>query len=392
VSRAPLLLLLLLLAGVALAQGRVSPAGALSVARVNHTATLLRDGRVLVTGGRTVDGLSTLASAEVFDPKTRGWKLVPSMAVGRSHHAATLLADGRVLVTGGTSADPDPQAARFIALASAELYDPVLNRWFPAAPLHEARNGHTATLLADGSVLVVGGAREQRALLTSVERYEPTQNAWSLAPSLQVERSLHAAVRLRDGSVVVMGGRGHVTRADGGVAISPLESVERFDPGRGGWAAVAPMTEARQRMGAVALDDGVVVLGGQTTTSSTNLAEAWSPALETSTWRPLENHLSMALAAHTATLLPNRDLLVVGGEPPNQVDTARVQRWKYDSKQWCLAAQLKTSRKAHTATLLKDGRVLVVGGTSGGVPEASAELWEDAKGKCEEPSGVSLEW
>ncbi len=384
--------MLVLSAGLALGQGRVSPAGALSVARVNHTATVLRDGRVLVTGGRTIDGLSTLASAELFDPKTRSWKMVPSMAVGRSHHAATLLADGRVLVTGGTSADPDPSVARFVALASAELFDPAKNRWTPAAPLREARNGHTATVLDDGTVLVVGGAREQRTVLTSVERYDPTQNVWLPAPSLQVARSLHAAARLRDGSVVVMGGRGHVTRADGGTSVSPLDSVERFDAGLGAWALVAPMTEARQRMGAAVLDEGVVVLGGQTPTSSTNLAEAWAPSTDGAGWKPLENHLSMALAAHTATLLPNLDLLVVGGEPPNQVDTARVQRWRHDSKQWCLAAQLKTARKAHTATLLRDGRVLVVGGTSGGVPEASAELWEDAKGPCEEPPGVSLEW
>ncbi len=365
------------------AQGRFVPAGSLSVARVAHTATLLADGRVLVTGGRTTDGLTTLATVELFDPRSKTWKVAAPMSTARSHHTATLLADGRVLVTGGTSADPDPTQARFIALDTAEVFDPVKNAWKPVAPLHDARNGHTATLLDDGTVLVIGGAREQRVHLASVERYDVKANTWTVLAPLTVPRFMHVALKLSDGSVVVMGGRG-------AGKVGSLDSVERFDPKAGTWNVAPAMTEPRQRTGAVQLGDGVVVLGGQTASSSTNLAETWSPGAEA--WKPLENHLSMALASHSATLLGTSDLLVIGGEPPNAVDTTRAQRWSHATKQWCLAGELRFPRKAHTATALKDGRVLVVGGTSSGVPEVSAELWEDAKGKCEEPPGVNLGW
>jgi hypothetical protein len=371
------------LATSSLAQGRFVASGPLSVARVSHTATLLADGRVLVTGGRTTDGLTTLASAEVFDVKAKAWKVVAPMSTGRSHHTATLLADGRVLVTGGTSADPDPTQSRFVALDTAEVFDPVKNTWTRVAPLHDARNGHTATLLDDGSVLVVGGAREQRVHLASVERYEVKTNTWTVLAPLHVARWMHAAVKLKGGEVLVMGGRG-------AGKVGSLDSVERFDLDAGAWSTVPAMTEPRQRTGAVLLDDGVVVLGGQTATSSTNLAETWAPGAEA--WKPLENHLSMALASHSATLLGKSDLLVIGGEPPNAVDTTRAQRWSHATKQWCLAGELRLPRKSHTATALKDGRVLVVGGTSSGVPEVSTELWEDAKGKCEEPPGVNLGW
>ena len=132
------------------------------------------------------------------------------------------------------------------------------------------------------------------------------------------------------------------------------------------------------------------MIGGQTATSSTNYAETWSPGQPE--WKPFENHLSMSLSSHSGTRLPNGDLVVIGGEPPNAVDTTRVQRWLAASKQWCLAGELVDGRKMHTATLLPDGRVLIVGGTSSGLPERSAELWAPTTGKCEDPPGISMGW
>jgi hypothetical protein len=136
--------------------------------------------------------------------------------------------------------------------------------------------------------------------------------------------------------------------------------------------------------------DGLIVIGGQTATSSTNYAETWNPGQ--TGWQAFENHLSMSLSSHTGTRLPSGDLVVIGGEPPNAVDTTRVQRWVLASTTWCLAGELKTARKQHTATLLGDGRVLVVGGTSSGLPEKTAELWSPGTGKCDEPPGISMGW
>lgn len=378
-------------ATTAAAQGKVKPAGALAVARTHHTATLLKDGRVLVAGGRAADGLSTLASVEFYEPKKGTWQLGPPMQVGRSHHAATLLDDGRVLVTGGTTHQAAEGGHRFVALASAELFDPVKNAWTRVADMAEARNGHTATLLDDGTVLVVGGAREQRAHLASVERFDPKTGAWRAQAPLATPRWLHAAVHLADDSVVVVGGRSNASQGGTGPGVS-LDAVERFVPRTSSWESAPAMSEPRQRAGIAVLADGatVVAAGGQTVTSGTNYAETWRPGLPA--WVPLENHLSTSLSGHSATRLPSGDLLVVGGEPPNAVDSARVQRWVAATKRWCLAGQLAASRKLHSATLLPDGSVLVVGGTSSGVPEKSAERWYDAKGTCEEPPGVSLGW
>ena len=379
------LLLLALLAGVASAQGKVTAAPMLKDARQHHTATLLADGRVLVVGGRGADGLSTLGSCELFDPKKNKWAACAPLAVARSHHAATALDDGRLLVTGGTTHESVDGQNRFVALASVEVYDPKKNTWLTVAPMTDARNGHTATLLLDG------GAREQRLHLTSVERFDPKANTWKPQKPLDVARWLHAAVRNSDGDVVVVGGRSNAGQQGKGPGVS-IADVERFDVKTGAWQVLPPMSEPRQRTAVVAelAAGGVVVIGGQTATSSTNLAETWSPGL--SEWKPFENNLSMSLSSHSATRLPNADIVVIGGEPPNAVDTTRVQRWLAASKQWCLAGELVDGRKMHTATLLPDGRVLIVGGTSSGLPERSAELWAATTGKCEDPPGISMGW
>ncbi|MDP3154375.1 MAG: kelch repeat-containing protein [Archangium sp.] len=376
---------------LAVAQGKVSPAPLLKDARQHHTASLLKDGRVLVVGGRGTDGLSTLASCELFDPKKNKWSTCAPLNVARSHHAATALEDGRLLVIGGTTHESIEGQNRFIALASVEVYEPKKNTWLTVAPMTDARNGHTATLLLDGTVLVVGGAREQRQHLTSVERFDPVANTWKPEKPLDVARWLHAAVRNSEGDVVVVGGRSNAGQQGKGPGVS-IADVERFDVKSGSWQVLPPMSEPRQRTAVIAeaSDGGIIVVGGQTATSSTNYAETWSPGL--AEWKAFENHLSMSLSSHSGTRLPSGDLVVIGGEPPNSVDTTRVQRWLSSSKQWCLAGELFNGRKQHTATLLLDGRVLVVGGTSSGLPERSAELWAPAPGKCEDPPGISMGW
>ncbi|HLJ56612.1 MAG TPA: kelch repeat-containing protein [Chthonomonadaceae bacterium] len=127
--------------------------------RFRHTATLLRDGRVLITGGYSSVQGKTLATAEIFAPDTNTFTLLEStMGDGRMDHTATLLADGRVLIAGGWS------STRNSTVASADIFDPSTNRFTPAAPLPTSRHEHTATLLPDGSVLVAGGLQYEPGL------------------------------------------------------------------------------------------------------------------------------------------------------------------------------------------------------------------------------------
>lgn len=377
---------LALAAAVAPAQGRVAPSGQLRVARVHHTTTLLGDGRVLVVGGRSLDGTTALASVELFDPRTRRWSQAAPLSVGRSTHAATLLDDGRVLVTGGLTEVSSGASARFVALASAELYEPRKNAWTLTRPMAEARGGHTATLLIDGTVLVVGGAREERVNVGVVERFDPKTAAFQSHASLPTPRAGHLAIRLADGSVVVLGGHGARGASSGASVV--LDAVERFLPASQAWQVAPRLSEPRQRSAAVVQADEVLVIGGQTATGSTNLVEAWAPG--SPAWAPRPS-LSMGLVGHSATRLSSGDVVVIGGESPTSVDTASVQRWRHDTQRWCQGGQLQVARKGHTATLLAGGRVLVVGGTSGGLPEASVELWEGTSGRCEEPPSLPLE-
>lgn len=368
-----LLVLLLAAAPAQLLSGKVRAAGTMSAPRAGHTATLLKDGRVLVVGGR--EGLSELATAELYDPKKNAWRPAAKLQVGRSGHTATLLDDGSVLVVGGVAHSGD----RFVALASAERWDPRSQAWSAAPALSEARNVHTTTRLADGRVLVTGGVREQHGTLASVELWDPKQKGeWQLLAPMTAPRSGHRAVLLSDGSVLVTGGR----------EVKTLASTERWV--NGAWSPGPELAEPRQHHAALALPDGrAVVVGGVAAGGLSNLCELWRPGEEK--WTLAEHSLSTAHASFGAVVLKGGDVLLTGGEAYATVDTALVQRFITAEQRWCIAGQLATSRKSHTATLLDDGRVLVTGGVSSGITEASAEIWEAAKGACNEPPGLSLE-
>jgi hypothetical protein len=383
------LLLALVSSSAAFAQGKCRPAGDLNAPRSAHTATLLQDGRVLVVGGRGSDATTELKSAELFDPKTSKWKAAAALAIGRAGHTATLLQDGRVLVTGGTGSDQQGGGSRYVALTSVELYDPKTNSWKSAAPMKDARNWHTATLLADGRVLVVGGAREMRQHLASAELYLPAEDAWKPAPPMAEARCLHLALAV-EGGALVLGGRNNKTDKDTGYG-KPIGTCERYDAARNTWSAAPEMTDARQYHAAVSLPDGrPFVIGGAAPTLLTNLTEWLGP--QDTEWKQPEHSLTMGRAHHTATLLPSGEVLVIGGETPEAVDSALVQRFEPKAERWCVAGQLRASRKKHTATLLPSGKVLVVGGTSAGVPEPTAELCETVakSGSCTEPPGPTL--
>jgi hypothetical protein len=134
-------------------QAGFSATGSMAVARGYDSATALADGRVLIAGGR--NDSARLASAELYDPATGKFSPTGSMAHARDSHTATLLSDGRVLIVGGLGA-----GTSLAFLASAEVYDPASDSFSPAGTMAVGRAQHTATLLADGGVLIAGGVND----------------------------------------------------------------------------------------------------------------------------------------------------------------------------------------------------------------------------------------
>ena len=247
--------------------------------RSYHTATLLPDGQVLVTGGGQ-------ASAEIYDPARGTWSPTTSMSTARSGHTATLLQDGRVLVSGGSVSWGPPDS--ITTSTSAEIYDPALGTWSQTGSMTTEREMHTAILLLDGQVLVSGGyfysyttslaamygyaqlgkrrdlrsgfgnlvgdrldargdplrphghaairrpgARQRRLqslllsfndYLASAEIYNPAHGTWSPTAVMSTPRYGHTATLLPDGRVLVSGG--------GFAGVNPiLASAEIYSPG-----------------------------------------------------------------------------------------------------------------------------------------------------------------
>jgi len=187
------------------ASGTWAPTGSLRIARNAHTATLLPDGEVLVTGGLGFSG--DLASAELYDPTNGTWTATASLATARDSHTATLLPNGKVLVAGGFNSVA-------LALASAELYDPANRSWRITGSLNNARYYQSATLLSNGSVLVAGGSKKTPhtiVLLANTELYNPTTGQWTFVGRLVTARDTHTATLLSNGDVLIAGGIGKGT-------------------------------------------------------------------------------------------------------------------------------------------------------------------------------------
>jgi hypothetical protein len=196
------------------ATGTFTAAGSMTVPRGLHTATLLQDGTVLLVGGGEKDALDT---AELFDPATGTFTATGSLTTGRGMHTATLLADGRVLIVGGIGGEFDLSGSSDSAkpLLSGELYDPATGTFTETGQLSTGRWMHTATLLQDGRVLIVGGSSaDMQSPLTTAEVYDPATGTFTEAGDIPVPYALHSALLLPDGRVLLAGGANQAGSSD----------------------------------------------------------------------------------------------------------------------------------------------------------------------------------
>jgi hypothetical protein len=191
--------------------------GAMGTPRGGATATLLGDGRVLVAGGQNNATNAILDTAEIFDPATGLWRdTTGKMTAARVSHSATLLRDGTVLIAGGTNPTD---------LATSELYDPKSDSFSTTASLNLSapRSGHAAVGLGDGNVLVVGG--DNGVIIGTAEVYDWVARAWEPPTSTVSLRFNSSTTLLADGDVLAAGGE--IGNTD---AIDAIASAERFHP------------------------------------------------------------------------------------------------------------------------------------------------------------------
>lgn len=339
--------------------GAWSPAMPMPSERYLHTATLLHDGDVLIAGGTAfVYGPPYVVSSSAlrYHPDTDSWSSAGALGTARDRPTATLLRDGRVLLLGGT----DEQS--YLPLASGELYDPTTNNWSRSAPMHQARGGHTATLLNDGRVVVLGGCAGVCDGVTNsdwagAEIYDPATDAWTAPRDAPVKREGHTATLLLDGRVLVVGGRASIWPAPAQV----------YDPATDTWTGTPEPMLNRVSHTATRLDDGrVLIVGGDLAPCGGFLCGVLLGGLPAEIYGPRENTWVLvdgpASRAHVATLLKSGRVLVTGGVDLYGNAVPSAESYDPGTNSWTTEDNMATPRDRHTATLLKNGRVLAAGG------------------------------
>ena len=267
----------------------------------------MTDGRVLITGGGYAG--SPLATTEIYDPVTQTFTAAAVMTAARTGHTATLLPDGRVLIVGGDS-----------SMGSAELYDPSTGNFTATGSLLMARTGFNATLLANGKVLITGGVAGQTQygyVIGDPEVYDPSTGVFTAAGAY--------AGSLASLDINVFGfGSTSTLLPNGTVLFASEPTAQVYDPVSGAFRLSGAMSITNpfgtsfsldyiaDRTANLLLSGKVLAAGGeQEDEGRFNDAQLYDPA--TGVFVPTGS-MAKARSAHTATVLPDGSVLVAGGE------------------------------------------------------------------------------
>jgi large repetitive protein len=392
--------------------GHFSPTG--SMDKPYGTATLLADGRVLMTGAytrQTIDNHGVLVystAAELYDPATGAFTPTGSMIQAQGGAAVTRLKDGRILFAGGVQYSIDAGKLVLTRLATAELYDPTTGTFTATGSMTHPRLDHVATLLDSGEVLIAGGDGNAPDTDSTAELFDPVTGTFKPTGDMTTGRALAMSTPLADGRVLILGG----------TANTVLLSAEIYDPKTGTFSATGSMTTLRLFYTVTLLQDGRVLIAGNSQDSSASSAELYDPA--TGRFTPTGSFITDR-GGQSATLLTDGRVLIAGGvisqggyvwprsaaagvEAASRSGGAATIAVRFDSSlalptdvpgilgatapgttfasaelydpktgKFVLTGSMGTPRAAHNATLLLDGRVLITGGDKTGL---TAELYQ----------------
>jgi hypothetical protein len=361
--------------GIAQSTGTFTPTGDLNVPRNFHTATLLANGKVLIVGGAIVSrvgDLEPLLSAELYDPQRGVFSLTGKLNAPIGAPTATLLNDGRVLIVGS-------DASRKCSPNIAEVYDPVTETFSKTGGTVTRQIGGWAIRLQDGRVLVAGGTLDCNAWQTPIanpEIYDPATGAFTATgPFVPIQSNYY----FTGGPDVA----GISLLADGRVLIAGELNSELFDPVTNTFSLTSSMT-----VGCWGGQDPPLYLAGRTTTALADgrtlltggehedcgryeKAELYDSRTEK--FNAIAD-MTRQRDNHSATLLPDRTVLIAGGEStacdPRGCNfggafagtTTSVEFYDPITGTFAVIGNMTFPRSGHTATLLPNGTVLLAGG------------------------------
>lgn len=325
------------------APGVWAPTGDMAVARSGHTCTPLTGSAVLVLGG------TSPGTAELYIPASGTFTLTnpPVHPRGRKH-TATVLADSRVLVVGG-------EAVPF----TAEVFDPFSQSFSLVAPPNVPRYGHVAVRLLDGRVLVAGGWDVPNGSpVSSAEIYDPIADAWQVTAPMPQGHAFAVAGVLPSNEVVIAGGLGAGTTA---VLYSPMLNA---------WASLGDLVHDYAFPTGASPSDGRIALVAVGYGSDAR-GKVFDPA--TFGWNDAPSPVPHNNGA--AVALEDGRVLVAGGSVANgPVLTNACEILDLLHASWAPISPLSAARMEHAAVRLYDGRVLVCGGNDGATDMPSAEV------------------
>jgi len=320
----------------------------MNATRQQHTATALLDGTILIAGGYDAVG-NPQSSAEIFNPSTGSFTLTTgSMTAPRAAHTATLLTSGplagQVLIAGGCCTSNNK------ALNTAELYNPSTQAFRATGTLPVATMGQSATLLPDGTVLLAGGtdARGSLTSLAETDLYYPLAGVFQLSGRLNNARQGHSATLLNSGQILVAGGWR--------IGDDPTSTTELYNPPSRTFTFTGSMGARRRYQAATLLADGTVLEAAGL--NGANSAETYNP--NAGTFSFTSNNLSEYRDHPTATFIVNTEtsadlqVLIAGGVPANNGSSTGgkgLDLYNPASRSFAAAGQMVTPRTGLTATL-----------------------------------------
>ena len=350
--------------------------------RAFHTTTMLPNGKLLVAGG--TNG-AVLQTAEVVDPVADNVSPVSNlMSVTRDLHTATLLPTGRVLLAGGFSTT----ATSTGSTNKTDLYYYETNVFLPGEPMISSRSNHTATVLPDGKVLVAGGFGNDDVLSDTAEVYDPMTGKWSYtANNMSCKRAIHTAVLRKDGMVMLTGGTGETGILGSSVLYNPLTNTWSGDCAGSAVASLPGGARLRSHTATLLADGRILVIGGNDGFGESNTAYVYDPNDgATGSWTQIgAGPLYEPRFNHTANLLPNGDVMISGGSQRfgNVATTLEVYHPDANVFVGGVVDGLKfagSPRAYHTMTLANTNKMIAIGGSDGQVGSSGVTLLAPMEG------------